>query len=784
MKHPFRRIVIVLGIVLLGVSLESTPSAHASRPGHTICLRAPKAKVSDLSPSAGSNDTQVTITGLSLCGTTDVEFGGARANFYVKNGGAVIVWAPAGTPGTVPVILTVDGRQVVSPVPFSYQFASMDVRGPLPFDVYDYGDTAWYNGLGHSIDASFAGSVGFVTPSPVFHVTTMFQDDSQENAPSYHVPYTLGDYATYSGQLQVCDLNTAAELDRGAIKPSDLGVLEGDPCTNWDGNAGVWINKGARVDKVLTSPGNDKLAIGDLAFPADNLFDWPAQPCTGSALTCVILQAANTANSSPPSCILACTLRLRLWLHLQDSHNANADGRIYSQDSPAFTAVWTPAAGIELKVLPYTIIYQPPGDQSVNTFSTSTTYGTSLTIGNGTEQSNKWTDTNSSAIQASIKAGFNVSQGNGDGNGGQIGPVDQPGAAINVGTTTNWDQSATYGFGTTDDASQQQSSSMSFSTQWDTPVHPELIPGSGQTCASAVDCSHLNKPANLDAIQPFMNDQFILLIHPEFAAWVLGHGKSRYVMMGADPVLGRTWVKDLDACANGRTLAANVDPCTVDYSDSNLTVNVQWQGVSGYVTLSPQEAKNLLQLDPFYMQGQSASLDPTRFAPPSLPKQPYGHRAGDPPSGALTESVASTEYKNMATNGQTYYSASVEDVVSNQWSVGLSLSGFLGDSFTLSGGEKRTTDTEAKVTYSGSTVVYAQGTTTATGKLDDVDNTDLGPNGQLACASCHGPLPTQPKVNIYLDTRFGGFAYQDPEAPTIYHLFAVTNPNAIHLSGL
>jgi hypothetical protein len=164
-----------------------------------------------------------------------------------------------------------------------------------------------------------------------------------------------------------------------------------------------------------------------------------------------------------------------------------------------------------------------------------------------------------------------------------------------------------------------------------------------------------------------------------------------------------------------------------------------------------------LKLDPFYGAGQNlTSLGVRATIPVASPT--YGAHAGDYPKSA-TLNVANTQESTLTSTGTTEYDANVTTVVGNSSSFGLSLAVFLGDSLTIGSGEKSTSETDTKVTYSDSTAVSKTKTTTAVGILADSDNMYGGDS------KGHGPLPQKPSTSVFFDRKFGGFMFVDPYAP-------------------
>jgi hypothetical protein len=106
---------------------------------------------------------------------------------------------------------------------------------------------------------------------------------------------------------------------------------------------------------------------------------------------------------------LARTFRLVAFVSLQDTKTAAPEEAWNdSKYSDPFTVVMPPTAFLQMNVLPYTIVYQPPGDQSTGTFTTSNTYGTTFSLGNTSDASNKYSSLNSGSAKASLKLGFSL----------------------------------------------------------------------------------------------------------------------------------------------------------------------------------------------------------------------------------------------------------------------------------------------------------------------------------------------------------------------------------------
>ena len=198
--------------------------------------------------------------------------------------------------------------------------------------------------------------------------------------------------------------------------------------------------------------------------------------------------------------------------------------------------------------------------------------------------------------------------------------------------------------------------------------------------------------------------------------------------------------------------------------------------------LTPDEAANLLQLDPFYQsRGQNPNLDATRAE--LIGSKTYGTKFGEITENAVTVNANNTQIQGSGNNGQTTYTASISNSYSNTTAIsgGYSVAYFY--SFGLSGDYKTdakgTTEITTQSVYSNSTAVSNTLVTQASVTLDDVSNQTVGSGGSVKCPTCHSPLPQKPSVNIFLDKMFGGFMFQDPVSQGIS-----ANPVRYHDSGL
>ena len=682
-------------------------------------------EITAFSPTVGAGGTQVILTGLRpFVAPTAVRFGGLPASSFSRRpDGTIAATAPQTGVGGSAVRISVVDKGVVSESAglFSYRIADMEVTGPLPLNPSEIGDPRWYNGRGHLIRSWAPATLSFSQP-PVFHVAVSFGDDSMAYPPNYTTPpFNIGNYATYSAHLQTCDVST---------RPASGAT----GCKNWDGNTGTWTDVGPTATTRIDSLRPNVSAFADLALPTQGLFD--------------------EAN-------LVRTLRLSLGLQQNDTHRSTGD-RVDNKDTAPFIAIVAPAAFVQVKVIPFTIVYQPPGNASTASYQTQTTYSTAFKLGNSTEQSNAATSQQTLSSKAAIKLTI---------------PLGGSSASFGMDLGETWDQSTKMGFATSAGSTDSTTASLTLQTTWNLPANTDLVPGNGDTCLSATDCSTLAHPASVRAIAPFWADTFVFLVHPQFAVWVMDAGRSRFVMTAAVPVTADATVAQLAACWQGSISWPGTNPCELQYAHVVPTASeggvvharykagggrsgqVVYSGAADHVTLTPEEAHRFLLLDPFFRAGQSAAVRADRAI--NIASAQYGARIGERPR-PITLSLSRNIGNITEKTGATTTTVSITSIRGSDtaFNVGESLFGVLG----MNGGETRSSKTnvssDLKATFTDSTVVTRSDATSAQVVLNDLDVT----SGGCAPPHCHLPLPQRPAVNVFLDRTFGGFMFQDPAA--------------------
>lgn len=402
-------------------------------------------------------------------------------------------------------------------------------------------------------------------------------------------------------------------------------------------------------------------------------------------------------------------------------HPTSPSSFSYSTALNPFQTVVQPVALAQLKVLPYTLLYMPPGNASKATFATTTSFGVSMAadskLGNNvsTTVDNKNTETigiTNNLLGAVIGAATGVS-------GVTI--------ADSYTNATSWDKSTKTGVGNSSDVATNQSTTYQSVSSF-TLSNPGLTPGASGTYASA----------------PFWSDTFVLLIHPQVGFWQLGGIPVISLLAAAGtpaaPDFFTPTVADLDQCYR------QVPP---------FAGGIPIPGTTDILT--QEDCHQLLQLDPFYGVGQNA---------PSLASNPRAIPAGgtdygvDPSSGSeLNQSMTNViSYSGSTTVTRVgSYNAAVTDVLTSQGTGGINLGIFgISGSDTFQSAETKTTSTDWTVTLQSSYTATAQSSTSITGSFDDRHG--LGGSGSF--------LPYRPHVEVYKDTVFGSFMFQDPGAPT------------------
>jgi hypothetical protein len=402
---------------------------------------------------------------------------------------------------------------------------------------------------------------------------------------------------------------------------------------------------------------------------------------------------------------------------------------------PSITVL--PAAFITMKVLPYTIVYRPPGDRSTATFVTTNSYGTSLTTGTNTAIDNTTAFMQSMGIENNLSVSA------------LIATVAEQGGETSSSTNAT-DINGTIGTGLV------TSSSHTVQTTWtvgETTADPTIFPASPYvlpaTCTkmnySPTQCS-TTSPAETYFQEPFWQDKIILMLNPTAEVWNFNGGTSMQ-LLGAVDTFSIT-VQDLYTCALNSSAKA-------------------WKLPNG-TYLKPSECNDLLKLDPFYVEGQEYDPSQTnrgvRAGETNYGADPLSDTSA-PGSVALQNVIATTS--TQSTSAAASYQSTVTSVVGFSWSSGLTLAAKysayglnvgISDGTTVTGGYQNTNGTQMKVSYTASTAATNTSTTSITGTLSD-DHDFYTPACHADSGKCYVP-----EVNIYLDELFGSYMFSDPQA--------------------
>jgi hypothetical protein len=403
------------------------------------------------------------------------------------------------------------------------------------------------------------------------------------------------------------------------------------------------------------------------------------------------------------------------------------DSQIVDLHTNPFTLVVMPTALIQLKVLPQTIVYLPPGDASLADNKVTATFTTTLTAGQTTQVDNsvghdQWMeDVDQTSDTVSIAKVF--SEG------------------YSSSTDTRWDTKTTVKTGQALERDLQGVNQTQTIIDRQVKGNAVNVPGPAGTFANA----------------PFWSDEVVVLVHPQFAMWDF-YGKTTVQLIAASstgtlPDTIAETVGELDACARG--VGSNSAGIAFTPADS-----------VGTDILTPTDCKALAALDPFYNKGQSANVSNrgTLFAAP----QPYGTPTSGPPeANSITLSKIDSTQTSVTTQSTQTYAATAEDIVATTTSQGLSLglntsalnsalSLGLTSQVTLKQGSSSDTSQTMTLTYKNSSVTTNRVDVAVTGTI-----ADCPPTGNGVCVA----RAYAPQVTVYLDNVFGGLMFVDPGAP-------------------
>ncbi|HVV49750.1 MAG TPA: hypothetical protein VHO06_08835 [Polyangia bacterium] len=547
------------------------------------------------------------------------------------------------------------------------------------------------------------------------------------------VPVTLSGISSY--------LRYVVSMEEADTRvPTDTNVIGWDTTRRYPDafSCEEWANFNSAINGLTAFTPNTTPTTGqgyDCAIGNDpnNLLWDTGVPFCPPAVPKVVLPGENS-NEGP----------LATWRFTRPLVNGRPQQQTFTYETASnpFQVVLDPAALVEMKVLPWTILYQPPGDKSSATYAITNSYGINMTTTNLVTQNqstvidNKVTDGDSEGLNPkNIIPPSAFSDGLMDyvkSNGFSAG--------VTISSSNTWDNSTTVGSGRSTQAA--VSNAANFQTVQTFTLskngNSSLIPGATGTYAQ----------------EPFWDDTFLLLVHPQFGIWQT-NGANAVVLLGAqggvdNPNVFPATVQELDSCARRAPGFENGLP---------ITTSTHGRPGSGQTSdstdvLDANDCLQLLQLDPFYGVGQTIPMAPNArivAAQSVAGAVGYGTSGDTSNHSDLNVSLQQTiTYTNLTTvTNIASYNAAVSAAATSSLSGSLSLAGF-GLSFSPSDTDSQTTTNTNTWTiqFQSSLAATASSSTAVTGVLDD-DHI----------------FPVKPSVFVFQDAVFGGFMFQDPAAP-------------------
>jgi hypothetical protein len=697
----------------------------------------------------GLSNSKVTLTGSDLSKIKSVSVSSYPVSIGARSNTSLTFTVALDYNATligfiVPIVITgADGKPQTLGDRFQLPIATSELAGPYVSTNPRACDTQWLNQSGAAFNQPSAsgcveaqdGIMGYAinfdlidmgawpvnSDSPTFHI--LVQKDLVKSA-------APADEALFQVVVFECEIPEGTQpafATPTGINPYGPGADPKVACKNWDGNTGYWkeleIDKGKLGEqggKTIYSSG-----FADLSINIDNLFNRSKLVSTLLFDVVVTDQCHNQICPTDPG--------------LSFPHREGATFK-------KVTVVRPPVARASLNVLPYALFYAPPGDMSTSKVTLTDQYVTNYTLTNIKGDTLTITNENISQVNASLTFGASPDSATGS-------------VMTNNSTTTS------NAIGNTATKINVNQAISSLSSGFTLPGSPTTTPGSGATCQSETVCSPQIQNANAYQIEPFWGDTFQLLVNPQFAVWEQLAGQVMTVMTDAAPVLAQFNVAELYGCASGVQPVSGINSCQADFDATTVTVSGAqsvYNTQSTPLILSATDAANLLKLDPFYGVGQNPKLSTERFSLVG-PKggYSYGAQVGAKNTPFTSEvTLTNTEATTGTGTSQTQYTSTVTNVESTAMSLGYSLSdGYLGFGVSGTSTYQWTSGSQTQLTFSNSTAVTKQKTSTLDATLKDEDNLAGGDkNG-------HGPLPEQPVATVFLDNSFGAFAFVDPTAP-------------------
>ena len=398
-----------------------------------------------------------------------------------------------------------------------------------------------------------------------------------------------------------------------------------------------------------------------------------------------------------------------------------------------------PAAFLTMKVLPYTILYRPPGDKSQGSFQTTESYGTSMTTGVSTAIDNTTAFMQSLDVKTDAKITALI-----------LSIEHQEDSTTS--STSATDNNSTVGTGLVTGNSHSQVRQWTLGSGGGDPTilpAAQFVTPNTCTAANYVASGCTVTAGETFAQEPFWEDQIVVLLNPTAELWDFKAGTTMQLLGAQD--YDKISITDLAACATN-------------------TEKYGWT-LSNQSKLTPAECLDLLGLDPYYMAGQS--FDPSKSNRGLYVGVGSGNYGGDPRNPTAAPVVTGFQdvfnYSTaQSTNASASYQSTVTSVTGFSWSNGMSLNAKqsvqgldlgISGGVTVTQGNQNTLGTQMKVSYSASTVGTSTKATQISGSFaDDYDfDTPACQNNSVKCYT--------PQVKVYIDELFGSYMFSDPDAP-------------------
>lgn len=374
----------------------------------------------------------------------------------------------------------------------------------------------------------------------------------------------------------------------------------------------------------------------------------------------------------------------------------STDDNATSCTTPPLQIDVEPTARVQAGVLVNRIIYQPPGAGSSQSFAESQGQSTEtdLTFGNSNAGI---TETNTTlGLDTSLSAGASW-------------------ATLNFSDSANWTTDTTSTNTTASSNETTDTISTDFGTTMQTPTW--------KTGASP------DSP-------PWLNDEFDLLVNPQFDVWdftacttgtPIAANDSTACPQGSDQ-LPDTGIAPIAVYANEQVTVAKLVPCVEGKGTFTL---------SNLVTLTQAECQQIVAQDPFAATGLGLAPTPAGEAPGQAtnPAVLLNNQAATPFTAITQQAGASQtltkDYSNVGTNSYTASSSMETDVSaveSNQISVGVSTHISIGPIFSVDAsasfnyGQTNTQGTDLVENYTGTQTFTQSQSFTTQATLTDPHN--------------------------------------------------------------